>query len=83
MMSQIYKISAIKGKPGQQTISPPVRFVRAKTKAGAIRAFAEEGFHAEMAKAEDIVTASQGSNFSVLDALEDDKDPGPVPGGEA
>ena len=65
-----------------------VRFVRASTMNGAIRAVAADLFHVEPASTDDIVRASQNGSLDILDALaepkdegwpEDAADPGPVP----
>jgi hypothetical protein len=48
-----------------------IRFVRAKTLNGAVRALASELFEAKAASAEDIVKASKDGSFDVLDALDE------------
>ena len=49
-----------------------VRYVRAKTLAGAIRARAEELFEAHAATTEDVFQAAKAGGFKVLDALKED-----------
>jgi hypothetical protein len=62
-----------------------VRFVRANTLNGAVRALADEVFEAKAATTEDIYQATVTKRFDVLDALEesdaknDKDDPGPMP----
>ncbi len=63
-----------------------IRFVRAHTLGGAIRAAADEHFDARAATADDIFEAAQAGTLDVLDAtkpeqadIEDAADPGPVP----
>lgn len=48
----------------------PVRYVRAHTLNGAIRAVAAEQFTAEAADTEDLYQAMRAADFKVLDAIE-------------
>ena len=72
-MSRIYEISDGAGEI--------LRYVRANSLNGAIRAYSHEMFNAKVATAEDIFQASKRGEFDVLDALasDDEADPGPVP----
>lgn len=72
-MSRIYVVTAA------VPTGHGIRFVRAESKAGAVRAVAAEMFTVNAASAEDIVAASASGTLDILDALKDDADPGPVP----
>jgi hypothetical protein len=74
-MSRIYRIT-------HRTAGHHIRFVRAATLNGAVRAVAADLFHVEPASTDDIVKASADGSLDILDALaepEDVADPGPVP----
>jgi hypothetical protein len=78
-MSRIYRVS--NRKTGGE-----VRYVRANTLNGAVRAHAAELFVAVPATTDEIYQASKAGEFKVLDAIkpeqvdiEDKDDPGPVP----
>ena len=58
-----------------------IRFVRAQTLNGAVRALARDLFHVVPASTDQIVEAAQAGTLDILDALADADDPGPVPGG--
>ena len=56
------------------------KWVRASTKAGALKAVAQwEAFTVTPATVNEIVEASKGGELEILDALADEADPGPVP----
>jgi hypothetical protein len=55
------------------------KWVRASTKAGALKAVAQAAFTVTPASVDDIVEASKGGELEILDALADSDDPGPVP----
>jgi hypothetical protein len=79
-MSRIYLITHT--NPDADTPSV-VRFVRAQSKNGAVRAVAAELFHVELASTDDIMAASAAGSLDILDAMveaADAADPGPVPG---
>lgn len=63
-MSRIYLVSV-------KDTTRPVRYVRANTLSGAIRAFANEIYEARPATSEDMWQASKGGDLAVLDALEE------------
>lgn len=72
-MSKIYIITNTEGAES---------FVRAKTAAGALRAFIADRFTVEAASTDAIVEASKNGGLEILDALsetDDASDPGPVP----
>jgi hypothetical protein len=78
-LSRIY---VIKGRKSGEL----VRYVRAHTLNGAVRALAEEKFAASTASTEELFQAMKTDTFDVLDALaptqvdlDDKDDPGPVP----
>lgn len=78
-MSRIY---VVRGRKSGEL----VRYVRARTLNGAVRALAGEKFEASAATTEEIFQAMKKDAFDVLDALEptqtdldDLNDPGPVP----
>ena len=78
-MSRIY---VIRGRKDRKL----VRYVRAHTLNGAVRAVSTELFEAAQATTNEIYEATMNKTFDVLDALQptqvdiDDKDdPGPVP----
>lgn len=78
-MSRIYIVT---NKAGTAV----VRYVRAHTLAGAMRAVAEEHFSAGPASTEQVFQAMKADAFDVLDAVAPERvdiadDPGPVPRG--
>lgn len=56
------------------------KWVRASTKAGALKAVAQWAFTVTPATVNEIVEASKGGELEILAALADAADPGPVPG---
>ena len=68
---RIYKVSVSTGDQ--------FRWVRASTKAGALKAVAQWAFTVTPATVNEIVEASKGGELEILDALADEADPGPVP----